>query len=552
MKLTYVPLLATLRAVYAIPRGREHFETYLNTVLNKDRSDIGLLPLLAANPMAKEHVTALLDDLLAGAPRGIGAGDRRGCRPAGGPARRVPGGPDRVPTTSRAGGPTGTPTSSTSGSGTARQQAVLGPDRRVVEQRAAGGAVREAVLTAIYRTALHAAARGPDEPAGHADPGGPGDGPGRLPGPTLDAEDIEYTREVLDPDLDATDKRTIMECLFGDGPGSTLGFSPRGLSPWAGLAVALHDAPGGCYRRVTAGGCPRRRVRGIVPTPVTPGGGGMSRSLVKAAAVGCSVLLAAGFVSYRAGAFDSLMPAHVARPGPGRTRPGPGHGRGPRPVESGEPQSVIFSSSKSIIIAPTSPTPPGGSTAAPPKPDLDAGVEVRRNRPAQGGRPDPAARVPVAQSGQVRATRCGSPRWPCRPASASCSSSWSSARWSWPSPRSRGQRFFRPAWFIDLCFFLGQYLLWSGLVLWVLTYFGDWLDGVGAAAVPPRRRRPAVVAAGHRGHPAERLLHLLGPPPAAPGRLPVAVPLRPPQRRAPRLAGRPPRAPARHRSTPSA
>jgi hypothetical protein len=32
-----------------------------------------------------------------------------------------------------------------------------------------------------------------------------------------------------------------MECLFGDEPGRTLGFTPRGLSPWAGLALALHD-----------------------------------------------------------------------------------------------------------------------------------------------------------------------------------------------------------------------------------------------------------------------------------------------------------------------
>jgi sterol desaturase/sphingolipid hydroxylase (fatty acid hydroxylase superfamily) len=43
-------------------------------------------------------------------------------------------------------------------------------------------------------------------------------------------------------------------------------------------------------------------------------------------------------------------------------------------------------------------------------------------------------------------------------------------------PAKRGQRFFRPAWLLDLCFFLGQYLLWSGLVLWALTYFRDWLD----------------------------------------------------------------------------
>ena len=61
-------------------------------------------------------------------------------------------------------------------------------------------------------------------------------------GPVLDAEDIAYTREVLVPYLDADDMRTCIECLFGDAAGRTLGFTPRGLSPWAGLALALHDA----------------------------------------------------------------------------------------------------------------------------------------------------------------------------------------------------------------------------------------------------------------------------------------------------------------------
>jgi serine/threonine protein phosphatase PrpC len=61
-------------------------------------------------------------------------------------------------------------------------------------------------------------------------------------GPVLDEEDIAYTRAVLTPFLDAADKRTAIECLFGDAAGHTLGFTPRGLSPWAGLALALHDA----------------------------------------------------------------------------------------------------------------------------------------------------------------------------------------------------------------------------------------------------------------------------------------------------------------------
>ena len=58
-------------------------------------------------------------------------------------------------------------------------------------------------------------------------------------GPVLDEDDLAYTREVLSPLLDADDKRTVIECLFGDTAGATLGFTPRGLSPWAGLCCAM-------------------------------------------------------------------------------------------------------------------------------------------------------------------------------------------------------------------------------------------------------------------------------------------------------------------------
>ena len=188
-----------------------------------------------------------------------------------------------------------------------------------------------------------------------------------MPGPTLDPDDIEYTREVLTPYLDATDKRTVMECLFGDGPCSTLGFTPRGLSPWAGLAVARHDA----RAAVTA------RYRPPLPPPAgpgysahaqaPPGGVGMSRSLVKAAAVGCSVLLAAGFVSYRAGAFDSFVrptPAPVSlirRRGGRHTR----HARAGRVGFETGPAGHSLSSSKSAMIV--TPLAPGPVARRPPR-----------------------------------------------------------------------------------------------------------------------------------------------------------------------------------------
>jgi hypothetical protein len=106
-------------------------------------------------------------------------------------------------------------------------------------------AVREAILTAAYRVAYmnqHGLARTLREMIAQE---GQVMALAGCSGPTLDAEDIAYTREVLIPYLDAVDAddmRTCIECLFGDEAGRTLGFTPRGLSHWAGLALALHDA----------------------------------------------------------------------------------------------------------------------------------------------------------------------------------------------------------------------------------------------------------------------------------------------------------------------
>jgi hypothetical protein len=77
-------------------------------------------------------------------------------------------------------------------------------------------------------------------------------------GPTLDAEDIAYTREVLIPHLGVVDTRTCIECLFGDAAARTLGFTPRGLSPWAGLALALQDARNVCRHGIPHFSCLER------------------------------------------------------------------------------------------------------------------------------------------------------------------------------------------------------------------------------------------------------------------------------------------------------
>lgn len=45
-------------------------------------------------------------------------------------------------------------------------------------------------------------------------------------------------------------------------------------------------------------------------------------------------------------------------------------------------------------------------------------------------------------------------------------------------PAKGNQKIFRPKWILDFCFFLGQYLLWSALVIWILNYFGSYLTTI--------------------------------------------------------------------------
>ena len=45
-------------------------------------------------------------------------------------------------------------------------------------------------------------------------------------------------------------------------------------------------------------------------------------------------------------------------------------------------------------------------------------------------------------------------------------------------PARPEQKFFRPDWRLDLCFYLGQYLLWGSAVLALLRYAGGGLQQV--------------------------------------------------------------------------
>lgn len=263
MKIEYVPLLRIQRELQGIHRGMGRFRQYLRTIWDHDSIDDALIPLLIMNPMGKDHVTALLDELLVLDADGVGA---RTVAEAASVLSDVTidfkaalvvaddlmgGGTNRYDYeyTLRFGVPG---LRSRAGPSFLKQPWLLGV--LWSSEPPSVQAACEALLTAAYRAAYvirHGPARTLREmmaQEGHvmATAG--------CTAPVLDPEDLDYTREVLDPFLEADDLRTAIECLFGDAAGRTLGFTPRGLSLWAGLAVALHDARAARDEEVTRRG----------------------------------------------------------------------------------------------------------------------------------------------------------------------------------------------------------------------------------------------------------------------------------------------------------
>jgi hypothetical protein len=252
MNLDYVPLLQVQRDLHSLPRNYERFRAYLRTMQNPYGADGMRIPLLVMNPMGKDHVTALLDALLALDADAVAA---RAVAEASPSLEDVPGAIKvaLVIADDLKGGWTnryayefdfrfryaGLPGQGSLPRGVKHfwLTTIVWSSEPATER-----AVREAVLTAVYRTAYvhrHGRARTLRDKLNQE---GQVMAQAGCTGPALDAEDLDYTREVLKPYLDADDMRTTIECLFGDAAGRTLGFTPRGLSLWAGLALSLHDA----------------------------------------------------------------------------------------------------------------------------------------------------------------------------------------------------------------------------------------------------------------------------------------------------------------------
>jgi len=241
MRLEFLKLLQIQRDLYAMPRGMERFHAYIRTMTD-DEGDLAL-PLVAMNPMGKDHVPALLDEYIRLDADGAAEREMAALRDAY---------PDVAKTFRIAlvladdlkGGWTNRFASEFSYRFETRALHRRGWLTGILwtsEAPAAEAAVMASSM-AVHRATYierHGHARTlrdllAQEGFSAARAG--------CTAPLLDEEDLEYTRGVLAPMLDATDRATLMACLFGDVAARDLGYPPRGLSARAGFALALTDA----------------------------------------------------------------------------------------------------------------------------------------------------------------------------------------------------------------------------------------------------------------------------------------------------------------------
>ena len=239
MTLTFVPLLRVQRELYAMPRGMERFREYIRTMTDAETGDLAL-PLVAMNPMGKDHVPALIDDYLALGAEQIAEQAVQSVTAKFDASYRVA----LVVSDDLKGGWTNRWASEFShrieyAAITKRGWLVglLWTSDPASEQN-----VRDAVLTSIYRAEYLQTHAAPTTLGEMLDQEGYAMARAGCTTPQLDDDDLAYTRSVIKPHLGATDRATVIACLFGDPAAKALGYPPQGLSERAGLALALSTA----------------------------------------------------------------------------------------------------------------------------------------------------------------------------------------------------------------------------------------------------------------------------------------------------------------------
>lgn len=239
MIIRHMELLPIQRELHNLPRGMERFRAYLRA-LTGDAGDVDLVPLGVMNPMGREHVVERLDDLLEIGAEQIAAvaveeaASRLGDLP--GVFRH-----GLVIADDVRGGWTDRHLSEAA--------AFLGDlspglKRHWIStilwagEKADPEVVRRETLRSCCRAA-HFLRNGKPESL-RALMGQEG-AAARFAGirPTLDADDIEYTLQVLEPLMEARDYPTCFAAMYGDDTALKVGYPALGLSPRAGFEAAL-------------------------------------------------------------------------------------------------------------------------------------------------------------------------------------------------------------------------------------------------------------------------------------------------------------------------
>ena len=243
MHISYLPVLGILRELYLQPRDMQRFRNYVATLTGG--TDDVVLPIGVANPMAREHAVAKIDELL-----GVGAEDV-GAKAAVDAAARlvdtvsldlevkasivlvddVAGGwtnryttesSVRFPSRGALKRPFATCLAWTSESPTAEQlyQEVLGAIYRVVYQQRRGLPAR--LQTMLDQEGLASVFSGVQL--------------------DLSSEELASARQVLSVVGDDPGYPTAFAFLYGDEAADQLGYRPLGLPSRAGFRFALADA----------------------------------------------------------------------------------------------------------------------------------------------------------------------------------------------------------------------------------------------------------------------------------------------------------------------
>lgn len=249
MPITFAPLLSAQRDVYRIPFGVDRFRAYLRTIMNENRDDVAIPPLVAINPMARDHVPNLLDEYLALRADELAAD---ALEETVANLRAIAGDYtiSLVAIDDLKGGWTNRYAYEYNFRRTHKERAGKAfVDRAhwlVAPLWSSEPASLERALRAVAVAAFrleHSLAIGPARTVAEIlRQEGYALARSTVATPNFDLEEIEYTRSVICAYGDRDDMATVVACLFGDSAARTLGFAPLGLSPKAGLALAHHDA----------------------------------------------------------------------------------------------------------------------------------------------------------------------------------------------------------------------------------------------------------------------------------------------------------------------